>query len=130
MKSPLAPMNFLFILVNGLVFVLRSRLTPYGWDADVVLAGNILLFALSRLGYSLHLRGMRSKGGASFLGTVYGAFLLRLVVSAAAVFTYAGWKRSDISWPAVFTCMFLYLVYTFLETRAFLRSHGGGHAKD
>lgn len=129
MKSPLAPLTFLFLLVAGLSTILRDTLAPYRWDANVVLGGNLLLYALSLLGYKLHKRGMRSKGGASFLGSVYGAFLLRLVVSAAAVFAYAGWKRSDISWPAVFTCMFLYLVYTFLETRALLRTQGGGNAK-
>ena len=117
------------MLVAGLALAFRDRLAAYGWDAAVVLVGNLLLYALSRIGYTLHTRGMQARGGAAFLGTVYGAFLLRLAVSAGAVLAYAWWKRPDISWPAVITCMFLYLVYTFLETRAFLRTHGDGNAR-
>ncbi|NDC77889.1 MAG: hypothetical protein EBZ67_08465 [Chitinophagia bacterium] len=108
----------------------RVGLTSKGIDVQVLLAGNLLLYAVSLLGFRLHRSGMRSKGGTLFLGTVYGAFLARMAVCAAAVFAYGWWKRSGMNWPALFICMFLYLVYTFLETRALLRYHVSRNGKD
>jgi hypothetical protein len=130
MKRPLTPIHLLFLCVAIVVTLFRGALASKGFDAFVMLAGNLLLYAVTLLGFLLHRSGMRSKGGALFLGTVYGAFLARMAVCAVAVLGYGWWKRSDMNWPALFTCMFLYLVYTFLETRALLRIHVGRNGKD
>jgi hypothetical protein len=130
MKRPLTPIHLLFLTVALMVILFRDGLSSKGIDAHVLLSGNLLLYAVSLLGFLLHRSGMRSKGGTLFLGTVYGAFLIRMAVCGAAVFAYGWWKRSDMNWPALFACMFLYLVYTFLETRALLRIHDGRNGKD
>jgi len=130
MKQPLSPVFLLFGAVSGTAWLLQGPLERLGMDIAVLLVGNLLLFVISLVSYALHRRGMKARGGAMFLGSVYGAFLLRMAVAAAAVLAYGFWKRSDINRPALFTCMFLYLVYTFLETRALLRNQGGRHAKD
>jgi hypothetical protein len=130
MKQPLSPVFLLFGAVSISAWLLQGPLERIGMDIAVLLVGNLLLFAISLVSYALHRGGMKARGGAMFLGSVYGAFLLRMAVAAAAVLAYGFWKRSDINRPALFTCMFLYLVYTFLETRALLRNQGGRHAKD
>lgn len=130
MKQPLSAVFLLFGAVSISAWLLQGPLERIGMDIAVLLVGNLLLFAISLVSYALHRGGMKARGGAMFLGSVYGAFLLRMAVAAAAVLAYGFWKRSDINRPALFTCMFLYLVYTFLETRALLRNQGGRHAKD
>jgi hypothetical protein len=130
MNRPLTPIHLLSLSVTLVAIVFRGVLASKGIDANVLLAGNLLLYAVTLLGFRLHRSGMRSKGGTLFLGTVYGAFLARMAVCAVAVFAYGWWKRSEMNWPALFTCMFLYLVYTFLETRALLRIHVGRNGKD
>lgn len=129
-KKPTTPVWAVFLLVSVLAWSLRGPLRGAGVDTEVVFVGNLLLFLLSLLSFYLHTRGMQASGGIQFLGTVYGAFILRMAVCAAAVLAYAWWKKPNLSWPAVFICMFLYLVYTFLETRALLRNHGGRHGKN
>lgn len=130
MNRPLTPIHLLFLSVALVATLFHAGLASKGIDAVVLLTGNLILYAVTLLGFRLHRSGMRSKGGTLFLGTVYGAFLVRMAICAVAVFSYGWWKRSDMNWPALFTCMFLYLVYTFLETRALLRIHVGRNGKD
>ncbi|MBM3442729.1 MAG: hypothetical protein FJX89_08535 [Bacteroidetes bacterium] len=129
-KKLLAPIWCVFLLVMVLAASLEGPMRDAGIDVAVVCTGNLLLFLLCLLSYYLHRRGMHASGGVQFLGSVYGAFILRMAVCASAVLAYALWKQPYLSWPAVFVCMFLYLVYTFLETRALLHIQGGRHGKD
>lgn len=130
MKRPLTPVHVLFLSVALTATLFRDAMASKGFDAVVLLIGNLLIYAVSLLGFWLHRSGIRSKDGILFLGTVYGAFLARMAICAAAVFAYGWWKRSEMNWPALFSCMFLYLVYTFFETRALLRIQGGRNVKD
>jgi FtsH-binding integral membrane protein len=66
-------------------------------------------------------RGMKASTTAGFLRSVYGSFMLKLLLAAIVVFGYAFLYKEQINKPSLFTCMFLYLVYTFLEIRTLLK---------
>ena len=66
-------------------------------------------------------KGMHAATTAGFLRSVYGSFMIKLLLVAAIIFGYAFAFKNELNKPALFTCMFLYLVYTFIEVRGLLK---------
>jgi hypothetical protein len=64
---------------------------------------------------------MKATTTAGFLRSVYGSFMMKFLLVILIVSGYAFMFTDHINKPSLFTCMFLYLVYTFLETRALLK---------
>lgn len=128
-RKSLTPLFFLFVVVNTIGIVFRVRLTDNGFDADVLLIGNLFLCAMTSLSFYLLQKGMKATTTAGFLRSVYGSFMMKFLLVILVVFGYAFLFTDKINKPSLFTCMFLYLVYTFLETRALLKlSKNTNHA--
>lgn len=121
LKKSLGPIFALFILVNTLAIVFRGKLTSWGYDTDVLLIGNLLLCVITAVTFSMLYKGMRSATTPGFLRAVYGSFLLKLILIAACTLGYAAYFKSGINKASLFTCMFLYLIYTFIETRSLMK---------
>jgi hypothetical protein len=99
------------------IVVLRSRewLEAKGFDYQVVLGGNALLFFSSLLAFFLYSSAMNNKKSYGFVQQVYTGFILKffvLVVGAIVYFYFA----SEVNKPGILACMGLYLVYNFLGT--------------
>ena len=111
----------LFVFLNSAVILFRRSLVSSGFNTDVLLIGNIVLFLITMLSYRLQAGGLKAPATAAFLGGVYGSFILKFLVVAAVVFGYGYLSGGRINKPALFSLMGLYLVYTFLETRALMK---------
>lgn len=120
-RKALLPIFFLFVMINSMAIVFRNRLTRAGFDIDVLLLGNFFLCALTSFSFYMLYKGMKASTTAGFLRSVYGSFIIKLILVAIAVFGYAFMFKENINKPALFSCMFLYLVYTFFETRGLLK---------
>lgn len=128
-RKSLVPLFFLFVVVNTIGIVFRVRLTERGFDANVLLIGNFFLCAMTAFSFYLLHKGMKSTTTAGFLRSVYGSFMMKFLLVIVVVFGYAFFYSDKINKPSLFTCMFLYLVYTFIETRALLKlSKNTNHA--
>ena len=115
------PLFFLFVVINSLAIVFRGRMTAMGFDTNVLLIGNFFLCALTFFSFYMLYKGMKAATTAGFLRSVYGSFMIKLLLVALLVLGYAFLYKENINKPSLFTCMFLYLVYTFIETRALLK---------
>lgn len=120
-RKSLFPIFFLFVMINSLAIVFRTRLTNAGFDTDVLLLGNFFLCALTSFSFYMLYKGMKAATTAGFLRSVYGSFIIKLLLVALVVFGYAFMFKEEINKPALFSCMFLYLLYTFIETRGLLK---------
>jgi len=120
-RKSLMPLISLFVVVNSFAILFRDRLTGIGFDIDILLIGNFFLFTITGFSFYMLHRGMKASTTAGFLRSVYGSFMLKLLLAAIVVFGYAFLYKEQINKPSLFTCMFLYLVYTFLETRTLLK---------
>jgi hypothetical protein len=120
-RKSLMPLIFLFVVVNSFAILFRDRLTGIGFDIDILLIGNFFLFAITGFSFYMLHRGMKASTTAGFLRSVYGSFMVKLLLAAIVVFGYAFLYKGQINKPSLFTCMFLYLVYTFLEIRTLLK---------
>jgi hypothetical protein len=113
--SPLRPMLILFVLLNAFFLTGRSWLANKGVDSGVMIAGNLILFAVSLLSFLLTRRSLSSENPNAFVRAMYGSFMIKFFVCAIAAFIYIMTVKKHVNKPALFACMGLYIVYTFIE---------------
>lgn len=101
--------------------VFSSQFAAKGFDVNLLMGGNLLLLAITLISMYLLTGGLKASSTNAFLRSVYGGFMFKFFIVAAAVFGYAYLVDGKINKPSVFTLMGLYLVYTFVETRALLQ---------
>jgi cobalamin biosynthesis protein CobD/CbiB len=119
-RKALRPIYILFSIVNIIALVLYKQLKSKGIDTDVLLWGNIFVFALTIVSFYMLNKGLNAKTTFNFMSAVYGSFMMKLVVGAAAVVIYVLYAGEQKNLPAVFVSMFLYLFYTFFEIKGLL----------
>ena len=120
LSKALRPIIILFVAVNLLGITFYTNLATIGIDADVFLVGNLFVCAITVLSFWMLLRGMKASTTSGFLSSVYSSFLIKLVISGLLVVAYAKLKGASMNTPAIFSSLFLYLLYTFLEVRGLL----------
>ena len=119
-RKALRPIYILFIIINAVALVLYKQLKSAGVDADVLMTGNIFVFTLTVISFYMLNKGLNAKTTFNFMSAVYGSFMMKLVVGAAAVVVYVLYAGEQKNLPAVFASMFLYLFYTFFEIKGLL----------
>lgn len=120
LRKSLRPIWLLFFVVNLIGLVFYKQLKTAGVDADVFLVGNIFVFTLTMVSFYMLNKGLNAKTTFNFMSSVYGSFLMKLVLGAAVVVIYVIYAGEQKNMPAVFASMFLYLFYTFLEIKGLL----------
>jgi fructose-specific phosphotransferase system IIC component len=114
-KKYFLPIVILFVVLNGFFLTGKNILQRWGADQDVLIIGNALLFFITILSFLLARRGLKNKNTHVFVRAVMGSIMIKLFVSVIAAFIYISIYKKQINKPALFACMGLYLVYTFLE---------------
>ena len=115
------PIVILFIVLNALFIAGKSWLTKYGMSQEVLIIGNLILFAVTVASLYFHVKGFLHKNIQVFFRSVYGALMIKMFVCAAAVIIYAIAAKPNINKPALYICMALYFVYSFMEVRMVFR---------
>lgn len=109
------PIVLIFVILNGFFIAGKSMLARWGVDQEVVIIGNLLLFVISIISFLLGLCGLKNPNPHAFVRSVYTSMMLKLFICIIAAFIYISMYRDNINKPALFTCMGLYLLYTFVE---------------
>jgi len=114
-RSPLLPLIILFILLNALFLTGKNFLERSGFDQSVLIIGNLILFAATLVSFVFARQGLRSENPQAFVRSVYMSIMIKLFICVIAAVIYIFLFRKNLNRPALFTCMGLYLVYTFIE---------------
>lgn len=114
-RSPLFPIILFFILLNAFFITGRNFLERSGFDQSVLIIGNLVLFGATLLSFVFARRGLRAENPQAFVRSVYMSIMIKLFISAIAALVYIFLFRKNVNRPALFACMGLYLVYTFIE---------------
>ena len=114
-QRPFLPVIILFVVLNGFFVAGKNMLGKWGADQSVLIIGNLILFVATLLSYQLSLRGFRSDNPHVSVRSVYGSFMVKFFTCIIAAFVYIMSAKKNVNKPALFTCMGLYLVYTFVE---------------
>lgn len=118
---PFLPAIILFIALNGSFALFGKKWESYGFQSEVLIMGNILIFGVTLLTYWLGARGLKSSNNHAFFRSVYGSFMIKFVVLAGAALFYVSQYKKELNKPALFLCMGLYLLYTFFEVSALVK---------
>lgn len=113
-----APIAFIFVMLTGLFIIFRDKLEGWNVDVDVLLIGNVILFAITSISFLLGLRGLKNPNPHAFVRSVYGSMIIKLFAGMIAALAYIAIYQKDLNKPALFGCMGLYLLYTFTEVAA------------
>ncbi|HEU4554140.1 MAG TPA: hypothetical protein VFS25_14950 [Chitinophaga sp.] len=105
-----------FSILNGVFVLLKSQLTGAGMHYTVLVAGNIVLAVITWLSYVMARKGLAAANNHVFVRMVYASTLSKLFLCLVGITIYVLVKRPDVSRATIFTLMFLYLVYTVVET--------------
>jgi hypothetical protein len=119
--TPYLPVLSLFTTLTIAALLFRPQLARLGFDVNLLIGGNLLLLAITLISMYLLTSGLKASSTNAFLRSVYGGFMIKFFIVAAAVFGYAFLTDGKINKPSVFTLMGLYLVYTFIETSSLLK---------
>lgn len=115
------PVVLLFILVNSLAISLRTRWMNWNVSQDVLIYGNLFLFAITFFSFLIAKRGLQNANPHAFVRSIYGSIMFKLFLCLIAAFVYISIYKKGLNKPAFFACMGLYLVYTFLEVSILTR---------
>ena len=115
------PAIMIFLVLNSGFLAMMKKLESWGFDYSVLVFGNIIVFGTSFLSYWMAARGLTTKNTHAFFRWVYGSVMLKLFLLAAVAFVYIMVNKKDVNKPALFFCMGLYIVYTFIEVSALMK---------
>lgn len=109
------PLLLLFIFLNSFFLLGKNFLNKQGADHLVLIGGNLILFIATALSFYVSQRSLASTNPNASVGSLYGSFMIKFFIIIIAAFVYIMMAKKDLNKPALFACMALYLVYTFVE---------------
>lgn len=117
MKSnkPWLPLVFVFVILNIFFFAFHDWLVKKGVNNDVLIIGNLILFAATVLSVIIYLRSLRSSSGSAAVKGMYGSFMVKFFTCLVAAFAYIMIAKKDVNKPGLIICLGLYIVYTVIE---------------
>ncbi|MBL7747496.1 MAG: hypothetical protein JNM19_08740 [Chitinophagaceae bacterium] len=117
----LRPLLIIFVFINAFCLTGKAWLAKNGINQEVLLAGNLLLFGVSFAAFFITHRAVRSENPQAFVRAMYGSFMIKFFVVAIVAFIYIMVVKKNVNKPALIACAGLYIVYTFIETKALVK---------
>ena len=115
------PAIMIFLILNSGFLAMMKRLEEWGFDYSVLVFGNLLIFGISFLSYWMAVKGLTTKNNHAFFRWVYGSIMVKLFLLAGVAFVYIVMNKEGVNKPALFFCMGLYIIYTFIEVSALMK---------
>ncbi len=115
------PLVIVFLITAGLIFMFKEFLQLHEFDWKVLSAGNIFVYLVTAVSMNMLGKGLNAPDTNAFLRNAYGAILIKLFACAGAAFIYILAAGKNLNTPALFACMFLYLVYTSVELSVIMK---------
>jgi len=115
------PAIMIFLVLNSAFLAMTKKLESWGFEYTVLVFGNVLVFGISFLSYWMAVRGLTTKNNHAFFRWVYGSVMVKLFLLAGVAFIYIMMNKKEVNKPALFFCMGLYVIYTFIEVSALMK---------
>jgi hypothetical protein len=115
------PIAIFFIALNVFFISGRSMLARWGMEQDVLIIGNLILLLITLVSFFLAQNGLKNPNPHVFVRSVYSGMMIKLFLCVIVVFIYVSLYKTTYNKPALFTCMALYLVYSFMEVSILMK---------
>jgi hypothetical protein len=113
--KPFLPILLLFVCINASLLIGKSLLQRIGADQEVLIYGNLFLCIIAMGSFIISKKGIKNPNAHGFIRGMYGGIMLKLFACIILAFAYIASVGKAVNKPALFICMALYLVYTFVE---------------
>ncbi|NML22162.1 hypothetical protein HHL16_14865 [Pseudoflavitalea sp. G-6-1-2] len=115
------PITVIFVISTALLLTLRSTFESWGISVNVMIVGNVILFFATLASFLLYYKSLRNNNVQVFLRMIYGGMFLKMMICLITAFVYIVTVKKGVSKGAVFGCMFLYFLYTFVEVAILMK---------
>lgn len=109
------PVLLIFAISTLLFIVFREGLERWNISPSVSLGGNVVLFIATLVSFVLYWKSLNNDRVQVFLRMIYGGMFIKMMIVLFAALIYIMIAGKGVNKPAIFVCMFLYFVYTFVE---------------
>lgn len=75
--QPIRPLFIVFILINALALTSKSLLIKYNFSQELLILGNLLLFVVILVSYTITYRSLHATNPQAFIRAMYGSFLIK-----------------------------------------------------
>jgi hypothetical protein len=99
----------------------RSLLTKFGLDKNVLLIANTLFFVLGILTTFIQSKALQNSNPHVFIRSVMGVMMIRMFICVIAVLIYVLSFRDSYSTASIFAGIILYFVYLTVEVNVMLK---------
>jgi hypothetical protein len=115
------PVVMVFVGVIVLLSTGRHLFEQWNVDTGVIYIGNFILFIITSCSFFMAYGGLRHSNSNVFFRAVYGGIMIKLFACIIAAFIYISTNKDNLNKPALFICMGLYLLYTFVEVSVLMK---------
>ncbi len=129
MGKKIRPLVLFFLIINALTIVGDKKIAEWGMKQDVLIVANILLFLFSLIGLLLQLSASKNPNPNAIVRAVMAGMGLKLIGFGAALLIYLSMVGKDKSVYSVYASLGLYVIYTWIEVRLFLRQNPKKNAR-
>jgi hypothetical protein len=121
-KKLFVPIVLIFIFINSFALISKNFLLNHGFDQELLLWGNFLLFFIGITALLIQFHGLKAANPNVFVRSVYIVMIVKLFIVAIVLTTYILLNHRNINKPALFTLMGLYIVYTAVEVSSLMKT--------
>ncbi len=115
------PIVFVFIITNALFLSGKSLLARWSVNQEVMILGNIILFAATAISYYFYYKSLQNNNSHAFARMITLGMFIKLLLCLGASFIYIMVAGKEVNLGGVIGCMILYMIYTFMEVSSLMK---------
>ena len=120
MLNKINPIVILFAILSALLLIAGKWLSQIGFDVEFLIGTNIFIFILSLITMFMQTRALHHSNPNVFVRAVMGSMLLKMMVCLIAVLVYISLIAKEIDKKGLFSFMFIYFTYLFVEVKSIM----------
>ena len=117
----LLPLFSIFVIITALIFVLKTILSRYNVDTNVLLAANLIFLLTNIIVFVFQHKALSNPNPNVFIRSVIAGMMIKMFVCAIAVVAYVVAIGDSYNKKAVFISLFFYLIYLAVEVAILMR---------
>ncbi len=126
-KKIVVPLVVIFIIFSGILPVLKTILSKWGIEYEILLFSNALFFLISLIAFFMQKKALKNPNPNVFVRSVMAGMMIKMFVCIAAVIIYRLFAGNNVSKVSVFAAMFLYLLYLGVEVAVITKLNKGNN---
>lgn len=115
------PVLLIFVVSTGFFITSGTLFSRWHIDTSLVIVGNLVLFLATMLSFFLYYRALQNNNVQAFLRMIYGGMFLKMMICLFTAFIYIMVAGKAVNKGGVIVCLFLYLIYSFVEVALLLK---------